>query len=625
MSKPNENDRWDLIIRKALVFDGKGGAPVEQDVAVSNGRIAARGADLSGAAADEFDARGLWLMPGLLDIHTHLDLEVEVNPGLGEVLRHGTTTAVVGNCSIGTAFGAQVKGGESAIVDCFARVENMPKRVLEKCAERMTWDNSADYLEHFKAIPLGPNIAPLIPHSMLRIQVMGLEDSISRDPTDGERSEMERLLEEAVEQGYVGMSTDSLTFHYLSNDPHKHKRIPTQFADAKELKSLLQILRREDRVWQMTPNNERRLQTLGRFFWTSGRLFGKALRVSALAALDFPPLPRGWRVLLMISGLLNSRLIKGKFHFQTLATCFRLWVDGVLAPVFEEIESTRQLIACELEDREARRRLLDDPSFCERFRKDFESLSRQRRPRRLSGPLASFVLDSNKMFVESAPVAAWNGLTISEIMRRVAKFQASTYGPDEFSADESAAYEKFPPNSEILGEFFLHVLREYDFEFRWWFDIANTRKHILKRLAFDKHTLPGFNDSGAHIRNMAFFDGNLSLLQLAQEESLERVALAVKRLTHDPAKFFALRAGGIEIGDVADITIVDPVALSKYDTMAGRQFVYNEHFESDMLVNRSPGVVSKVFVGGVEVWNGDELTDAVGQRTLGSALTYAGR
>ena len=97
-----------LLIRNALVFDGSGAAPRREDLAIRDGRIAARGSNLPvEGAARVVDAGGRWLMPGLLDIHTHLDLEVELAPGLPESVRHGTTTVVVGNCSLGTAFGAQ--------------------------------------------------------------------------------------------------------------------------------------------------------------------------------------------------------------------------------------------------------------------------------------------------------------------------------------------------------------------------------------------------------------------------------------------------------------------------------------------------------------------------------------
>ena len=85
-------------------------------------------------------------MPGLLDIHTHLDLEVELAPGLPESVRHGTTTVVVGNCSLGTAFGAQRRNGDDPILDCFTRVENMPKPVLRKVVDRIDWHTTGELL-----------------------------------------------------------------------------------------------------------------------------------------------------------------------------------------------------------------------------------------------------------------------------------------------------------------------------------------------------------------------------------------------------------------------------------------------------------------------------------------------
>src|SRR5262245_55142909 len=118
--------RWDTLIRGGLVFDGTGAAPAAQDVAIRDGRIDAIGPNLAGNAATVIDASGRWVIPGMLDIHTHFDLEVEIEPGLPEAVRHGTTTVVVSNCSLGLAFGAQRRDGADPIVDCFARVENVP-------------------------------------------------------------------------------------------------------------------------------------------------------------------------------------------------------------------------------------------------------------------------------------------------------------------------------------------------------------------------------------------------------------------------------------------------------------------------------------------------------------------
>ena len=361
---------WDTLIRNALVIDGSGTAPTQQDIAIKNGRIAARGAGLPASeATDVVDGEGRWVMPGLLDIHTHLDLEVDLEPGLPEVVRHGTTSVLVGNCSLGTCFGRQQSGDQNPIVDCFTRVENIPKSVLRKCVEAVKWDNTGDYLDHFDDVPLGPNVGVFIPHSMLRIEVMGLKDSISRDPTDSELSQMEALLEEGMNQGYVGMSTDGLPFHYLANEPNTDKRIPTQFAKFGEMKRLMRVLRKYDRVWQTTPIIEKRSKAFLFFLLTSGRLFGKTLKTSALSAIEFVLTPDAHKGLLGFAALMNSRLFKGNIHFQALGTNFRIWSDGIVSPLYEELDSTCELISKEYDDVEGRRALLNNPSLFAAFGK----------------------------------------------------------------------------------------------------------------------------------------------------------------------------------------------------------------------------------------------------------------
>ncbi|MEE2652571.1 MAG: N-acyl-D-glutamate deacylase, partial [Pseudomonadota bacterium] len=117
----------ETLIKQAKVFN-RGHDPVIEDIAIGNGRIVARGPALEpGPNTEVIDAKGLWAMPGLFDIHTHYDLELEVAPGLPESTRHGTTTVVIANCSLGLAFGAQRENGADPIVDCYARVENIPK------------------------------------------------------------------------------------------------------------------------------------------------------------------------------------------------------------------------------------------------------------------------------------------------------------------------------------------------------------------------------------------------------------------------------------------------------------------------------------------------------------------
>jgi N-acyl-D-aspartate/D-glutamate deacylase len=602
-----------MLIRNATVFDGTGTPPCIEDVLLRDGRIAARGVGLAAPAdARIIDAGQQWLMPGLLDIHTHLDLEVELAPGLPESVRHGTTTVVVGNCSLGTAFGAQRANGEDPVLDCFARVENVPKAVLAQVVDRMDWDTSAGYLAHLDELPLGPNIVPLLPHSMLRIAVMGTTAAVTREPTPAELERMKQLLEDALQQGYAGFSTDAIPFHYLANEPHTDKRIPAQHAPGSELRALLAIVRRHDRVWQCTPDASRRVATFLRFFLTSGRLFGRPLKTSALTAIDLTHERNTWRLFPALASLLNSRLLDGRFHFQVLAVPFRMYAEGAICPIFEEFASTRQLMACEISDEAGRRAVLDAPAFGELFVREWHD----------SGAVSTFNRDLNAMHVERCPVPEWQGETFGAIRRRLTAFQSGDHTAAR-SPPEAEALGAFPAPVERDGEFLLHLLRRYDRALRWWFVVGNDRPEVLRRLLFHPHMLPGFNDSGAHLINLAFFDGNLATLKIAAQESLAQVAEAVRRLTRAPAEFFGVDAGRMDVGAQADLTLIDPRALTAYDTDASRRMVYREIFEHDQLVNRSDGVVTAVFIAGEQVWDGHEVTPALGTRKLGRALRAA--
>ena len=618
---------WDTLIRNALVFDGSGGPPRQQDIALREGRVAARGQALpTSQAARIIEAEGQWLMPGLLDIHTHLDLEVDLEPGLPEVVRHGTTTVLVGNCSLGTCFGKQLEGEQNPIVDCFTRVENIPKPVLQKCVDAVHWSDTAAYLDHFADIPLGPNIGVFVPHTMLRVEVMGLRDSISRAPTEAELARMEALLAEALDQGYLGMSTDGLPFHYLANAPHTDKRIPTQYASFGELKRLLQVVRERDRVWQTTPIIEHRARGLLYFLLTSGRLFGKTLKTSALTAVRLVLAPNAARAFLGFAALVNSRLLKGNIHFQALGTNFRLWSDGIVSPLFEELESTSKLIAREYEDRAGRLALLNDPQFIAEFRRDWHHGRRGRNlahlKARLGLPDILVVRELFRMMFDGAPVPDWEGESLQAVYDRLDRYQRG-YRDNARSDTEREAFDAFPCPIVDDAEFMLHMMRAYDKGFRFWVDVANKDREGVLPLLLDKNTLPGFNDSGAHITNMAFFDANLTSLKLAQQDSLATVSAMVRRLTSEPAAFFGLDVGSLEIGAQADIVLIDPEALRRWDDNASRQFVYRDLFEHKQLVSRSDGVVSQVLIRGEPVWQGGEFTAALGRETLGRALRAA--
>lgn len=616
---------WDLLLQGGTVFDGNGGPPAREDVAIADGQVVARGVDLPADHATQvLDVTGRWVVPGLLDIHTHVDLEVEVDPGLHEVVRHGTTTTVMSNCSLGLAFGNQRRDDEDPIVDCFARVENIPKKVLSNVADQADWDDPAGYLDHLASLPLGANVVPLVPHSMLRTEVMGLAGSISRDPSEADIAEMERILDECCRLGYVGFSTDALPFHYLANDPHRQERIPTQWTTKAELGRLVDVLRTHDRVWQATPPKDSPKEVFETFLLARGRGKSRPVRLTAVAALNVASNRSLLKLAKTLTRVMNSPAVGGHFRMQALAAPFKVWGDGPITPQFEEVEPLRRLNEPDLEDVDARRAILDDPAWQAWFRevwtegKDGKGVAGLKR--RLGVEDFTITRDLDDMVVDgTAAVAAWDGDTLGDVLRRADQVQRTGQGAKD--DEDRAAIDLMPQLDGDEVSFLIHVLRTYDTSLRWYMVSANRDPQGVREVLFDEQFLPGFNDSGAHLTNMAFYDANLRGLKLAQEDGLGQVARHVKRLTKDPAEFFRLDVGTLDIGARADVAVVDPQSLAGWDPDDTYLYAWRDAFAHEQLVNRPPDVVTHTVVGGEVVWADGEPTEVLGSRRTGEVLT----
>ena len=622
-SVPEQALSFDTLITNAKVFNN-GEAAVIEDVAIAGGRIVARGQSLNQASAGNvIDGSGLWLMPGLFDIHTHYDLELEVAPGLPESTRHGTTSVVIANCSLGLAFGNQRDGTNDPIVSCYARVENIPKSVLRSCADNCTWDNPKDYLDHLETLKLGPNVAVLFPHSMLRIDTMGFDASVSRDPTAAEIDTMKDTLCDALKQGYVGFSTDALPFHYLAVQPHCDKTIPTQFAKYGEIKELAQVVREAGAVWQATPPKDSVIGTLKTFLLTSGRLYGKPLKTTVVAALD---IANNWRISGLakrLASILNSRLIQGDFYMQALGAPFKVWSDGAVTPLAEEIPELRRLNETDLEDRAERLGILNDPDYVKAFKamwmKGKQGWSLARLKRKVNLEDYAFNRTLADMDVVRCPQQSWQGMTFQALFERILAFKAGEL-KETISQQERDLLE-----ADFLwivdeGDFMLQMLRSFDNDLSWSTITANRDMKIVRELLMHPNLLPGFNDSGAHLTNMAFYDVNLRSLKLAAQGGDADVSYMVKRLTKDPADIFGVEGGTIDLGDVADLILIDPKKLAEYDGESQVQRVYREEFSHEQLVNRSDDVVSLVMIGGHTAWENNALSDNLGHIPMGRLL-----
>src|SRR5437763_1975233 len=158
---------YDVIIRDGLWFDGTGSTPQTRTLGIRDGVVAAI---VSGAGSDRLDetgcpevidAKGKWVVPGFIDVHTHYDAEILLDPGLRESVRNGVTTLLLGNCSLSTVYA----NSEDA-ADLFSRVEAVPREfVLRTLQENKTWSSAAEYIDAIDALPLGQNVSSMLGHS----------------------------------------------------------------------------------------------------------------------------------------------------------------------------------------------------------------------------------------------------------------------------------------------------------------------------------------------------------------------------------------------------------------------------------------------------------------------------
>lgn len=207
-------DGADIVIRGGQVIDGTNAPAVEADVAIAAGRIAAIEPRLAAGSARIIDARGLVVAPGFIDIKTHSDWTLPLNPKAESKIRQGVTTEVIGHCGYSVA---PVLPGKAALL----------RDYLSPSAPWLTFTDQdfAGYLNGFPAT--STNVVPLVGHNTLRLMVMGLAD---RRATGDELETMAALLTASLDAGAYGFSTGLFT-------------PPGAFAATDEIVALAKIVR----------------------------------------------------------------------------------------------------------------------------------------------------------------------------------------------------------------------------------------------------------------------------------------------------------------------------------------------------------------------------------------------
>lgn len=201
---------YDLIIRNGTIVDGLGGEPYVGDVAVKDNVIKAVGAINGATAAREIDATGLLVTPGFVDLHTHYDGQSIWSERLTPSSAHGVTTVVMGNCGVG--FAPCRQSDHDVLVDVMAGVEDIPGVVMTDGLP-WTWETFPEYMDALESGKRDIDVAAYLPHSPLRVYVMGQRGADREPATQDDLTKMRELAKEAIEVGALGFASSRLTIH----------------------------------------------------------------------------------------------------------------------------------------------------------------------------------------------------------------------------------------------------------------------------------------------------------------------------------------------------------------------------------------------------------------------------
>ncbi len=193
---------YDLVITNARIVDGSGNPWFRADVAVKDGRIVRIGRVAAAEASKAIDAKGQILAPGFIDVHTHVE-SIYSLPAAENFIRMGVTSLVTGNC------------GTSAT-------------------------DVSEFLGRMKEKPIAVNLGTLVAHGSVRRKVMGLDD---RAPTHDEMKKMEGVVEQAMKDGAVGLSTGLIY-------------VPGTYAKTDEITALARVVARYGGLYATHMRNE---------------------------------------------------------------------------------------------------------------------------------------------------------------------------------------------------------------------------------------------------------------------------------------------------------------------------------------------------------------------------------
>jgi N-acyl-D-aspartate/D-glutamate deacylase len=525
-------DEFDIVIRNGSVADGRGSPLEAADVAVKDGRIVEVGT-VAGRGAEEIDATGFVVTPGFVDIHTHYDGQASWENTLKPSCWHGVTTVVMGNCGVG--FAPVRAGDRDALIELMEGVEDIPGTALHEGID-WTWESFGEYLDTLGQRSFDIDVCAQLPHSPLRLYVMG-ERAVRLEPATLEDCiKMRALARDAMDAGAVGFSTS----RSLAHKTVKGEVTPSYRADEAELMAIALGLKDAGRgVLQLVSDwhdQDAELEMMLRIVRKSGRPLSISVGQSHAFNQD-------WRKILatITDATAEGLEIRAQVAPRPIGMIFGL---ATTHTPLHTARSIRGIAGKSLAEKVAAMR---DPEFRRSVLSEMEN-----------SPAPPAIFNPSRMFpIKGVP----------------------DYGKDPDNSIAAIAKREGRSANEVIYD----LLLEQNGESLLFCAAMNYLDHNYDALAemfAHPGTVLGLSDGGAHVGMIA--DGSFPTTALtywgrdAASDKDSALVEAIRRQTSATAETVGLRDRGVVApGMKADLNIIDVAALEvgplrvSYDLPAG--------------------------------------------------------
>ena len=503
----------DLLIKNALVFDGSGEDPEFKDVAVHEGRILEVGLKLNLNSKHTVDAKGLALMPGIIDSHTHYDAQITWDPYVNPSSALGVTTAIIGNCGF-TLAPCRPKDRDLTMRN-LTQVEGMSLDVLKNGID-WSFETFPQYLDLIRRRGCAINVAAYIGHSSVRTWVLG-DQANKRSATLNEIEEMSNIVSNAMDSGAIGFASSTSPAH----NGEGGFPMPSRLASDEEMMALIKAMGKKGKgVYMVTKGGQMPVSFLEDMASQSGR----PVLIAALLHNSTNP----DAVFKDLEAIDQANKRGNKLVAQV--SCCPLSMDFTFMSPYplEGLESWRTALGLDHTSLIAR---LKDTSFRDSVRKELATK-------------AIFRLFNNE----------WDKVQVVE-----------TFLPQNSIYEQHTVEELAQLHHKDPLDFVLDLAVSEDLKTVFTALLLNSDTQAVGKMLNDQNSLVSLSDAGAHLT--FFNDAGFGLHLLGywvRELGVMNLSEAVRRLTSQQAQILGLKNRGLlRAGYFADLLLFDPQIVDR--------------------------------------------------------------